>query len=151
MERHKRFLAALATLFVFVSVLSFLSLSSGGDGLLNPPRFRDAGGHRKSSFKAPKRNVWAELSQEEADDVYEFLLGQWADLNVTRSPKSTLDSFIYTLEALQPNKTDVLPYLHHDGSKPQRWAKVVLSRHVDDASLLAYYAVGPLPVSGKPR
>lgn len=106
-------------------------------------------------FDAPRPNIWADLTQHEADDVYGFLVRQWPDLNLTRAPKAPTDNFVATLETLPPNKTQALPYLHGDNNqsaRPERWAKALLS-HYDDISgpQLAYYAVGPLPVSAATR
>ncbi|KAK8005045.1 hypothetical protein PG990_011082 [Apiospora arundinis] len=108
---------------------------------------------RHDSFQAPKVNVWADLRPEEADQVYGFLAKEWADLNITSTPRHASDNFIYTIENLQPNKTDTLPYLWNDesGTEPQRWAKAVLSRGGNGISHYSYYAVGPLPVSPDTR
>lgn len=99
-------------------------------------------------FHAPRPNVWADLKQHEADEVYDFLVEQWAQLNLTKSPKTLTDNFIVTLETLQPNKTQSLPFLYEEHkTRPERWAKAVLSHYTDDLSQLSYYAIGPLPIS----
>lgn len=53
------------------------------------------------------------------------------------------------LEALRPNKSDVLPYLTHDSGQPDRWAKALVAQTIDGAGYLNYYAIGPLPVTAK--
>lgn len=98
-------------------------------------------------FHAPRPNIWADLKQYEADEVYDFLDKQWANLNLTKSPKTLTDNFIVTLETLQPNKTQSLPYLYEEQVRPKRWAKAVLSHYTDHVPQLSYYAIGPLPVS----
>ncbi|KAK8103118.1 hypothetical protein PG984_016264 [Apiospora sp. TS-2023a] len=104
-----------------------------------------------SNFAAPKSNVWADLSSDEADEVYTFLAKEWADLNITRTPRQATENFIYTLETLQPNKSDILPYLWpNQAAAPQRWAKAVLSQRLNGRSHYSYHAVGPLPVSSSP-
>lgn len=82
--------------------------------------------------------------------MYELLLvEQWADLNLTKSPKTIHDNFVVALETLLPNKTQSLPYLllEEEQARPQRWAKVLLSHYTNEVPQLSYYAVGPLPVS----
>ncbi|KAF2169274.1 hypothetical protein M409DRAFT_20500 [Zasmidium cellare ATCC 36951] len=101
----------------------------------------------KPSFSAPKQNVWAELTETEAQDIYDFVYAQRPELNLVRRPKSALENSIYILETLRPNKSDVVPYLFEDGDAPQRWAKAVLALNVDDTPSLVYHAVGPLPIS----
>ncbi|KAI1341918.1 copper amine oxidase [Xylariaceae sp. FL0016] len=147
MTYPKRPIVGLVTVLVFISAVAFLwtprqgSLQSLGTGSSS-----------RSAFKAPRHNVWADLSSQEADEVYDFLVEEWKDLNLTRRPKSALENFILALETLKPNKSDVLPYIWQDGEIPERWAKVVLSHNsIDDGPLLAYHAVGPLPVSLKTR
>lgn len=100
-----------------------------------------------AQFSAPKANVWADLTRAEADDVLSFLVKEWADLNVTASPQSPPGNYIYSVETLQPNKSDVVSYLFDGGVRPQRWAKVVLSHNTGDFPSLVYHAVGPLPVA----
>lgn len=97
-------------------------------------------------FRAPKPNIWSDLSQDEAEDVYGFLAKEWAHLNLTRTPKTGSDNFIVSIETLQPNKSQALPFLFEDETRPGRWAKVVLSHHTQDGPFLSYYSVGPLPV-----
>lgn len=98
-------------------------------------------------FHAPRPNVWADLKKHEAEEVYDFLVREWTDLNITKTPKTVTDNFIATLETLQPNKTQSLPYLYEEQARPERWAKAVLSHYTDDVPQLSYYAIGPLPVS----
>ncbi|KAI0484188.1 copper amine oxidase [Xylariaceae sp. FL0804] len=149
MTRSRRILLTSLSVVVFVAAAGFLWLPGHvrpGDQESAPSRSAS-----QRTFTAPKRNVWADLSKEEADDVYEFLVKEWADLNVTRTPKSPYDNSILTVETLQPNKSDVLPYLWQDEAVPERWAKVVLSHNSDHRPTLIYHAVGPLPVSKETR
>ncbi|KAK4503665.1 hypothetical protein PRZ48_004580 [Zasmidium cellare] len=101
----------------------------------------------KPAFSAPKQNVWAELTEVEAEQIYDFVYAQRPELNLVRRPKSALENSIYILETLRPNKSDAVPYLFDDGDVPQRWAKAVLALNVDDTPSLVYHAVGPLPIS----
>ncbi len=149
MERQKKVFVSSLFLFLLVALLIFPPLSWRREKRETPLRFGQSRDQEEISFKAPKRNVWAELTEEEADGVYSFLIDKWVGLNITRSPASAYDNFIYNVEALRPNKTDVLPYFHGNHGEPERWAKVVLSRYLSESqtSLLTYYTVGPLPIS----
>ena len=98
-------------------------------------------------FKASKYNIWAELSEAEAKDVYDFVFDELAHLNLTKRPKKNFDNFIFTVETLRPNKTDAVSYLHEDAEVPERWAKVAVSETFDEEPRMVYYMVGPLPVT----
>ena len=99
------------------------------------------------SFKAPKRNVWAELSENEANDVYGFLFEELPDLNLTKRPTSNRDNFIFFVETLRPNKTDAVSYLYDAAPAPERWAKAAIAQNFDDGPYMVYYRIGPLPIS----
>lgn len=101
----------------------------------------------KKAFKAPKQNVWSELTEHEANEIYDFVYAELPNLKLVEKPKNGEGNFIYTVETLRPNKTDVLPYLLEDGNLPERWAKVVIGQTIQDEKYLVYYAVGPLPIS----
>ncbi|ROW13632.1 hypothetical protein VPNG_04501 [Cytospora leucostoma] len=147
MERGSRKLALCGALVVLVSIAGLFSLS-GNYFLAEPPiRFTSAPVPTGASFSAPKANVWADLTKSEADDILGFLVREWADLNVTSTPQNPPGNYIYSIETLQPNKSDVSSYLFDDGARPQRWAKVVLSHNTQETPSLVYHAVGPLPVS----
>lgn len=102
-------------------------------------------------FHAPKPNIWSDLTRHEAQDVHGFLVREWAHLNLTTSPRTSTDNFIVTIEALQPNKSQAVPFLFEGATRPGRWAKVVLSHHTEHGPFLVYHAVGPLPVSPATR
>jgi primary-amine oxidase len=144
MERRGRTLAALVAVLLFVVTAGFLSRPG-----------RDVSQHlnvesaSRPHFRAPKQNVWSDLSRPEAEEVYGFLWKEWSDLNLTKTPKGLGDNFIVSLETLQPNKSHALPYIFEDRTKPDRWAKVVLSHQTEEGSFLSYYAVGPLPISAQ--
>ncbi|KAJ0115578.1 hypothetical protein J7T55_010401 [Diaporthe amygdali] len=142
MERRGRLLVALFAAVAFVVTAGFLSRPARNDD-----QHINVEPASPAHFRAPKQNVWSDLTRHEADEIYGFLWKEWAHLNLTRTPKNATDNFIVTLEALQPNKSEALPYMFEERSSPARWAKAVLSHHSDDGPLLSYYAVGPLPVS----
>lgn len=144
MERRGRSLLALFAAVVFVVSAGFLLLPGRED-----PQILDVEQASPSRFRAPRQNVWSDLTRREADQVYGFLWKEWADLNLTKTPKDVLDNFIVSLETLQPNKSLAVPYAFEDGKKPERYAKVVLSHNTEEGPLLSYYAVGPLPISAQ--
>ncbi|KAK4555849.1 hypothetical protein LTR86_007069 [Recurvomyces mirabilis] len=101
----------------------------------------------KQAFKAPKHNVFAELTEQEATSVNDFILEKFDHLNLTKHPKSARDNFVYIVETLKPNKTDAVTFLHDDAPPPERWAKASISENFPDGPYMVYYMVGPLPVS----
>ncbi|KAK8070507.1 hypothetical protein PG997_010710 [Apiospora hydei] len=151
-DRRRLSVRCLTALGFLLSTVAFLSLTVDR---WREPRLslnQDEPATIPRIFTAPKTNVWADLKPDEADEVYRFLTKEWVDLNITRTPRHALGSFIYTLETLQPNKSDALPYLWtQDSAPPQRWAKAVLSQGLDGRSHYSYHAVGPLPVSPDTR
>ncbi|KAF2719580.1 amine oxidase catalytic domain-containing protein [Polychaeton citri CBS 116435] len=104
-----------------------------------------------SPFTAPKQNVWAELTEDEAGEVYGFLLEEFKHLNLTKKPKTGKENYVFQVETLRPNKTDTVPYMFNDESVPGRYAKAVLNEERHGYSYLVYYSVGPLPVSEKTK
>ena len=111
----------------------------------------DYASKHRPSFHAPKHNVWAELTEQEAADVNDFILkhDDFLHLNLTKRPNSALDNFIFIVETLRPNKTDATAYLHEKGSHPERYAKAIISQQLDGDPYMVHYMVGPLPVSKK--
>ncbi|KAE9570048.1 hypothetical protein CGMCC3_g13897 [Colletotrichum fructicola] len=120
-------------------------LSHRVDGpLLDPKRTTDA-------VRAPKTNVWRDLSEEEVHNVTQWLLGQ-RDLNLT-DPQSAgpwSDTILFA-ELNIPNKTAVLPYLDSNSkeSPPQRYARVVTTRRATAEAYWQELVVGPLPISAQ--
>lgn len=55
------------------------------------------------------------------------------------------------MEVLQPNKTEVPPFLDDTSPAPQRWARVAIIQGGFVHARYANYMVGPLPVDGKTR
>ncbi|CAK3734610.1 Membrane primary amine oxidase [Lecanosticta acicola] len=99
------------------------------------------------SFKAPKPNIWSELTEDETREVYNFVAAELPDLNLVTRPENGVGNFTYTVETLRPNKTDAISYLYGDDHSPERWAKLVLGQSINNERYLVYYAVGPLPIS----
>ncbi|CZR64645.1 related to copper amine oxidase [Phialocephala subalpina] len=99
-----------------------------------------------NAYKAPKNNVWSDLSKWEANSVANFLLSS-SGLNLTDSAKATSDdNAIKLIELLQPNKSDVLSYLDGSSGPPARWARVVVEQGATKEAHVTNYMVGPLPL-----
>ena len=126
MELRQRHLVFLTSACLFAILTAFYIFPSHNTREL--PRYKTSS---TKSFKAPKYNVWAELSESEAKDVYDFVFDELAHLNLTKRPKSNFDNFIFTVETLRPNKTDAVSYLYEDADIPERWAKVAVSETFD--------------------
>ena len=98
-----------------------------------------------NSFHAPRQNIWAGLSKQEANDVIKFLFSR-KDLNLTdvtrateyltrlpiRPPllttrtTGTSGDNLLVLEALHPNKTHALRYINGASGAPSRWARALI-------------------------
>jgi primary-amine oxidase len=51
------------------------------------------------------------------------------------------------MDVLQPNKTEALAYLDHDGPPPPRYARATLQFNSQEQPYIQEYMVGPLPMS----
>lgn len=150
LPRNRRLLAAVSAAVLFLVTSSYLLLPAHHQPPpSSSPTSKANSQDQRPPFHAPKPNIWSDLTKHEADDVYAFLTGkEWVHLNITQTPKTSSDNFIVSIETLQPNKSQAVPFLFEDADKPARWAKVVLSHFsAQQGPLLTYYAVGPLPVS----
>lgn len=142
MELRQQRLLLLTSACLFAVIVAFFVYPLHGP--IESPNYRSKS---KEAFVAPKQNVWAELSENEAKDVYDFVFEELAHLNLTKRPKSNFDNFIFTAETLRPNKTDAAPYLYNDADIPERWAKVAVSQNFDNEPYMVYYMAGPLPIT----
>ncbi|KAK0669179.1 putative copper amine oxidase [Cercophora samala] len=99
-----------------------------------------------TEIKAPKPNVWGPLVDVEVASVVEWLFAQ-ADLNLTVSEEAGgWDNTIQLVEAMWPNKTDVLSFVDGDGPAPTKYAHVVLNNRATETPHYADIIVGPLPL-----
>jgi primary-amine oxidase len=138
--------------FVFFVVTPSLSFIKHVRTSLAPSRDHDT-----AVFRAPKLNVWADLSTKEAEDVVNFLFRK-TNLNLTLSSLATRlaapptldkqadkvnsnDNQILLVEILQPNKSDVLGYLSGSSAPPDRWARVAIVQSASDEALIVNYKV----------
>ncbi|KAH8594285.1 copper amine oxidase [Bisporella sp. PMI_857] len=113
--------------------------------------FSTPGTFSEISIHAPRKNVWADLTQDEVKAVREFMFTR-TDLNLTRSRESfRFDNNIRLIEVLRPNKSDVLAYLNGNSAPPIRWARVVINDGVKEYPQVTNYMVGPLPIDNSTR
>lgn len=141
MGQRGRSMFYLTSLLFLVAAVTWLILPSSH---LAEESFEIA--NHRDRFSAPYRNVWLELTESEAEDVYKFAVDQLPDLNPFEPPHREGEDFIHTVELLRPNKSDAISYLYASHEVPERWARMVVLQHLDEPYLV-HYAVGPLPVS----
>jgi primary-amine oxidase len=146
MELRTKPLLVLVSACIFATITVFYLIPFRNGGIDDTYRSQ-----KKDSFRAPKTNVWAELSVNEFNSVYDFLQDELSHLNLTKHPKSNRDNFIFILETLRPNKTDTVPYLHKDADAPERWAKASVSQYMDGQPYMVYYMAGPLPITSESK
>ncbi|ETN43872.1 uncharacterized protein HMPREF1541_11003 [Cyphellophora europaea CBS 101466] len=100
------------------------------------------------SVEAPKSNVWAPITPEENLAVWNLLHDEATGLNLTHPDDAVLtDNYVFWIDTLHTNKTDVLPYLDGDGPLPPKYARVIIFEGGKDEPGSQEYMVGPLPVS----
>lgn len=113
---------------------------------------RDTGGSvcyeaAPEEVRAPHKNVWSGLTDEEAADVTKWRFAQ-KGLNLTVSENATeWSNSVLLVELMIPNKTDVLAYVNGDAKAPTRYAHVVLDLRGTDLPTYTDTLVGPLPVN----
>ncbi|GAA5982519.1 hypothetical protein JCM5350_006100 [Sporobolomyces pararoseus] len=99
------------------------------------------------TVKAPKTNIWAPLSSEEAASVVSFLHNQ-TSLNLTSADEAgSWDNMISVVDLATPNKTESLHYLDGNSTIPPRYAVASIMFNAFEQPYLEDYIVGPLPLS----
>ncbi|KAK4047619.1 hypothetical protein OIV83_005277 [Microbotryomycetes sp. JL201] len=98
--------------------------------------------------KAPYKNVWASLTNDEAASVIKFLHDQ-AQMNLTAATNATSwDNSIGTVDLAYVNKAAALKYtLGETDTPPERYAKAIINFQATETPYLEEFIVGPLPVS----
>lgn len=77
--------------------------------------------------KAPKLNVWSQISPEEVKSVWDFVHNPSVGLNLTAPENATVtDNYVYFIDTLPVNKTAALPYLDGNNEAPPKFARVVI-------------------------
>lgn len=95
------------------------------------------------SVVAPKSNPFVTLSQDEIDGVAVWLLDPARGLNLTNTSSPTIalnDNYIWHIDVLKPNKSDVVSYLDANGTVP-RYARVTLIEGGRKVPIVGEYSV----------
>ncbi|KAK3317348.1 copper amine oxidase [Cercophora scortea] len=102
------------------------------------------------TVKAPKTNPWAPISPEDAAAVWDYVHSPDVGLNLTAPANATqTDNYVYFVETLQTNKSQVLPYIDGDRPIPDKYARVVIFEGGKEVPVSQEYMVGPLPIDSK--
>ncbi|KAI1098905.1 copper amine oxidase [Jackrogersella minutella] len=102
------------------------------------------------SVTAAKANVWSQISPEDNLAVWNLLHDPASGLNLTDPDTAILtDNYVFYIDIVHVNKSDVLPYLDGSGSKPSSWARVIIFEGGKPEPVSQEYMVGPLPVSNE--
>ena len=100
-----------------------------------------------SAFR-PRRNIWAGVSQVEASDILTWIHDDSRGLNLKSVEEATPeDNSVWSIELLQPNKTDAISFLDLDKTPPRRFVKVTMRINSIEDLIYQDYLVGPLPIS----
>jgi primary-amine oxidase len=97
---------------------------------------------------APKTNVWGPISASDNLAVWNLLHAEETALNLTHPDDAVLtDNYVFWIDTLHTNKTDVLPYLDGDGPEPPKYARAIIFNGGVAEPGSQEYMIGPLPVS----
>lgn len=100
--------------------------------------------------KAPKANAWAPISPQDVKDVWKFVHAPERALNLTDPANATLtDNYVFLVDTLYLNKTQVLSYIDGDAAQPPKYARVVIFEGGKEEPVSQEYMVGPLPVGAE--
>ena len=101
-------------------------------------------------IQAPKTNVWAGISAQDNYDVWTLLHDPATGLNLTLPENATVtDNYVFWIDTLHTNKSDVLPYLDGDGPAPSKYARAIIFEGGKEEPDSQEYFIGPLPVSAE--
>ncbi|KAI1650085.1 amine oxidase catalytic domain-containing protein [Daldinia loculata] len=99
---------------------------------------------------APKANAWAQIAPEDNLAVWNLLHDPASKLNLTDPDTAKVnDNYVWYIDTVPVNKSDVLPYLDGSGPKPSSWARVIIFEGGKHEPVSQEYMVGPLPVSSE--
>jgi len=98
--------------------------------------------------KAPKKNVWSPITPEDNLATWNLLHDPQSGLNLTDPSKAKLtDNYVFWIDTLHTNKSDVLPYLDGcGGSPPPKYARAIIFRGAIEEPDSQEFMIGPLPV-----
>jgi len=101
-------------------------------------------------ISAPKANVWAPITAQDNFDVWTLLHHPTTGLNLTHPENATVsDNYVFWIDTLHMNKSDVLPYTDGDGPLPPKYARAIIFEGGKTEPDSQEYMIGPLPVSGE--
>lgn len=104
------------------------------------------------SAQAPKHNVWAQLTNDENQAVWDLLHDPASGLNLTYWDDATQsDNYVFLMETVPQNKSSVLPYLEGTGPEPPKYCRVIIFEGGRPEPRSQEYSVGPIPVSSDTR
>ncbi|KIW99388.1 uncharacterized protein Z518_11376 [Rhinocladiella mackenziei CBS 650.93] len=99
---------------------------------------------------APKTNVWLPISAQDNIDVWTLLHDPATGLNLTKPEDATVtDNYVFWIDTLHTNKSDVLPYIDGDGPLPPKYARAIIFEGGKAEPDSQEYMIGPLPVSAE--
>ncbi|KAJ4292619.1 hypothetical protein N0V90_009282 [Kalmusia sp. IMI 367209] len=99
---------------------------------------------------APKTNVWSGISAEENLAIWKLLHDPTSGLNLTSPEEAVLtDNYVFWIDALHTNKSDVLPYIDGDAAPPAKYARAIIFEGGKADPDSQEYMIGPLPVSAE--
>lgn len=101
---------------------------------------------------APRENAWAPITPEDNTAVWNLLHSD-ATLNLTDPSRAALtDNYVFWIDTLYTNKSDVVPYLEDPRmGPPPKYARAIIFRGAIDEPDSQEFMVGPLPVGPETR
>lgn len=101
---------------------------------------------------APKPNVWAQISAGDNLAVWDLLHDPASGLNLTLPDEAVLtDNYVFWIDTLHTNKSDVLPFLDGDAAMPAKYARAIIFEGGKEDPDSQEYMIGPLPVSAETK
>ncbi|WWC69058.1 uncharacterized protein I206_102994 [Kwoniella pini CBS 10737] len=96
--------------------------------------------------RAPRKNVWKNLSVKEATEIRSWLWASERNLNLTKASLAVdSDNYIYLIEAFVPPKVATLAYLNGSSHAPDKYAHAIVNH--GSSERIVDYLIGPLPIS----
>ncbi|KAH4225734.1 amine oxidase [Parastagonospora nodorum] len=97
---------------------------------------------------APKPNIWAQIPPEDNLAVWNLLHAPESGLNLTHPSKAIpSDNYVFWIDTLPLNKTDVLPFIDGAGAMPAKYARAIIFQGGKSDPDSQEYMIGPLPVA----
>jgi primary-amine oxidase len=100
------------------------------------------------SVAAPKPNPWAPITPEENTAVWNLLHDETTGLNLTDPADAAVsDNYVFWIDTVHSNKSDILPYIDGDGEAPAKYARAIIFEGAKEEPGSQEYMIGPLPVT----